>query len=82
MFSNCRQYNEQGSTIYEDAKTLERALKDRIKELGPLPEPGKIKSSTMTPAKPSGYGKILLLCVCVIRKETRNAINLLLSLEK
>lgn len=38
MFSNCRRYNEVGSTIYEDAVTLEKVLLDRVKELGPLPD--------------------------------------------
>ncbi|XP_030370298.1 protein polybromo-1 [Scaptodrosophila lebanonensis] len=32
MFSNCRQYNEEGSNIYEDANTLERALNEKLKE--------------------------------------------------
>jgi hypothetical protein len=26
MFNNCRQYNEEGSVIYEDANKLERQL--------------------------------------------------------
>jgi len=32
MFSNCRQYNEEGSNIYEDANILERALNEKLKE--------------------------------------------------
>ncbi|XP_077514513.1 protein polybromo isoform X33 [Amblyomma americanum] len=36
MFSNCRMYNEEGSQIYRDADTLERALFDKIRELGPF----------------------------------------------
>uniref|UniRef100_A0A131XM83 Putative chromatin remodeling complex rsc subunit rsc1/polybromo n=1 Tax=Hyalomma excavatum TaxID=257692 RepID=A0A131XM83_9ACAR len=36
MFSNCRMYNEEGSQIYRDADTLERALFDKIRELGSL----------------------------------------------
>ncbi|CAD6994057.1 unnamed protein product [Ceratitis capitata] len=32
MFSNCRQYNEEGSTIYEDANNLEKALNEKLKE--------------------------------------------------
>ncbi|XP_065288528.2 protein polybromo-1 isoform X2 [Dermacentor albipictus] len=36
MFSNCRMYNEEGSQIYRDADTLERALLDKIRELGSL----------------------------------------------
>lgn len=38
MFSNCRMYNEEGSQIYRDADTLERALFDKIRELGSLYE--------------------------------------------
>lgn len=34
MFNNCRQYNEEGSVIYEDANTLERVLLDKARELG------------------------------------------------
>ncbi|XP_053619347.1 protein polybromo-1 isoform X3 [Plodia interpunctella] len=33
MFSNCRQFNEEGSMIYDDANLLERVLNDRLKEL-------------------------------------------------
>jgi len=32
MFSNCRQYNEEGSNIYEYANILERALNEKLKE--------------------------------------------------
>ncbi|XP_034113780.1 protein polybromo-1 [Drosophila albomicans] len=38
MFSNCRQYNEDCSTIYEDANTLERALNEKLKEFPGLTE--------------------------------------------
>ena len=34
MFNNCRQYNEEGSVIYEDANILERVLLDKARELG------------------------------------------------
>ncbi len=34
MFSNCRQYNEEGSEIYEDANTLEKVLMAKARELG------------------------------------------------
>ncbi|XP_043236297.1 protein polybromo-1-like isoform X4 [Amphibalanus amphitrite] len=37
MFNNCRQYNEEGSVIYDDANVLERVLMSRVRELGPLP---------------------------------------------
>lgn len=32
MFRNCREYNEEGSLIYEDAITLEKVLMDYVKE--------------------------------------------------
>ncbi|XP_028520527.1 protein polybromo-1 isoform X2 [Apis cerana] len=58
MFNNCRQYNEEGSLIYEDANTLERVLMDKVKELGPLPETGKpTKSSASTPTRNVGRPK-------------------------
>ncbi|OXU25338.1 hypothetical protein TSAR_015577 [Trichomalopsis sarcophagae] len=53
MFRNCRQYNEVGSSIYDDAKTLEKVLMDKIKELGPLPEPVKPNKLT-TPTRNVG----------------------------
>ena len=34
MFSNCRLYNEEGSSIYEDANILERVLLNKAKEMG------------------------------------------------
>ncbi|XP_049880509.1 protein polybromo-1 isoform X2 [Pectinophora gossypiella] len=33
MFSNCRQFNEEGSMIYEDANLLERVLNEKLKEV-------------------------------------------------
>jgi len=48
MFDNCRQFNEEGSLIYEDANTLERVLLDRSKELGPiLNKPNKMRVFTI-----------------------------------
>lgn len=40
MFANCRQFNEEGSMIYEDANRLEKAMNDKIRELcgGPVVE--------------------------------------------
>lgn len=55
MFNNCRQYNEEGSLIYEDANTLERVLMDKVKELGPLPDNPRSKSSASTPTRNVGY---------------------------
>lgn len=60
MFNNCRQYNEEGSLIYEDANTLERVLMDKVKELGPLPDTPKSKSSASTPTRNVGYTKIYI----------------------
>jgi len=36
MFSNCRLYNEEGSSIYEDANILEKVLFAKARELGIL----------------------------------------------
>ncbi|KAK2578508.1 hypothetical protein KPH14_002062 [Odynerus spinipes] len=57
MFNNCRQYNEEGSLIYEDANTLEKVLMDKVKELGPLPEAIKPKSTASTPTRNVGRPK-------------------------
>ncbi|XP_043487082.1 protein polybromo-1 isoform X7 [Polistes fuscatus] len=57
MFNNCRQYNEEGSLIYEDANTLEKVLMDKVKELGPLPEQIKPKSTASTPTRNVGRPK-------------------------
>ncbi|XP_026831166.1 protein polybromo-1 isoform X10 [Ooceraea biroi] len=54
MFNNCRQYNEEGSLIYEDANTLEKVLMDKVKELGPLPDNPKSKSTASTPTRNVG----------------------------
>lgn len=43
MFRNCREYNEEGSLIYEDAITLERVLMEHLKD------PGSVEKKT--PAK-------------------------------
>lgn len=60
MFNNCRQYNEEGSPIYEDANVLEKVLMDKVKELGPLPDTGKpIKSAASTPTRTVGCVEIL-----------------------
>jgi hypothetical protein len=34
MFNNCRQYNEEGSMIYEDANKLEEVLTEKMREVG------------------------------------------------
>lgn len=76
MFSNCRQYNEEGSLIYEDANTLEKVLMDKVKELGPLPDNPRSKSTASTPTRNVGY-------VVIIKEVTQcsfvSAFSLLLS---
>lgn len=39
MFNNCRTYNEEGSSIFEDANLLEKVLNDKLKNEGLLAEP-------------------------------------------
>lgn len=73
MFNNCRQYNEEGSLIYEDANTLERVLMDKVKELGPLPDNPKSKSTASTPTRNVGY-------VIVCRKDGNGLLALYFSL--
>ncbi|XP_071810078.1 protein polybromo-1-like isoform X3 [Asterias amurensis] len=34
LFNNARQYNEEGSMVYEDANLLEKLLKDKCRDLG------------------------------------------------
>ncbi|KAM3620772.1 uncharacterized protein V6R79_001794 [Siganus canaliculatus] len=36
MFRNARHYNEEGSQVYNDADILEKIMKDRRKDLGPV----------------------------------------------
>lgn len=38
MFSNCRQYNEENSTLYEDANLLEKVLLEKVGQTIPTPE--------------------------------------------
>ncbi|XP_066994132.2 protein polybromo-1 isoform X3 [Anabrus simplex] len=51
MFNNCRQYNEEGSMIYEDANKLEEVLMEKVKELGPMPEYAKKTIKVIRPRK-------------------------------
>ncbi|KAF1391761.1 hypothetical protein PFLUV_G00045440 [Perca fluviatilis] len=58
MFRNARHYNEEGSQVYNDADVLEKILKDKRKELGPLPEEEdvgspklKLRKSGVSPKK-------------------------------
>lgn len=41
MFSNCRQFNEENSTIYEDATLLEKVMNEKATQLFPTPEKEK-----------------------------------------
>ena len=41
MFSNCRQYNEEGSGIYKDAIILEQVLINKCKEIGVIQQSGR-----------------------------------------
>lgn len=43
MFSNCRLYNEEGSSIYEDANILERVLMNKAKDMGIITTIDKMK---------------------------------------
>lgn len=53
MFSNCRQYNEEGSMIYNDAMLLEKVLMDKVQipNSNPPPEPRKYVARVMKPRK-------------------------------
>ncbi|XP_049837847.1 protein polybromo-1 isoform X3 [Schistocerca gregaria] len=53
MFNNCRQYNEEGSMIYEDANKLEEVLMEKVKELGALQESVKKTPRVTKPRKVS-----------------------------
>lgn len=54
LFSNCRQYNEEKSQIYQDANTLEKALKKQLRELigGPDRKSTPRPQIQRTPKKP------------------------------
>ncbi|XP_074033562.1 protein polybromo isoform X4 [Leptinotarsa decemlineata] len=55
MFSNCRQFNEENSPIYEDANLLEKILIDKISQLKPItvtPEKPKRERIVLKPYKP------------------------------
>lgn len=50
MFNNCRQYNEEGSLIYEDANKLEQVLNDKLRVIGPDPSVKPKKKKKRHPA--------------------------------
>lgn len=41
MFANCRQYNEENSTIYEDANLMEKILLEKVGQTALTPEKEK-----------------------------------------
>ncbi|XP_068951643.1 protein polybromo-1 isoform X36 [Petaurus breviceps papuanus] len=54
MFRNARHYNEEGSQVYNDAHILEKMLRDKRKELGPLPEDDDMASPRLKLSRKSG----------------------------
>lgn len=52
MFNNCRQYNEEGSMIYEDANKLEDVLAEKMREMG-LGTIESVASSSAAAAMPT-----------------------------
>ncbi|XP_031465285.1 protein polybromo-1 isoform X5 [Phasianus colchicus] len=54
MFRNARHYNEEGSQVYNDAHMLEKILKEKRKELGPLPEDDDVASPKLKLSRKSG----------------------------
>lgn len=54
MFRNARHYNEEGSQVYNDAHILEKLLKDKRKELGPLPDDDDMASPKLRLSRKSG----------------------------
>ncbi|XP_006876116.1 PREDICTED: protein polybromo-1 [Chrysochloris asiatica] len=54
MFRNARHYNEEGSQVYNDAHILEKLLKDKRKELGPLPDEDDMASPKLKLSRKSG----------------------------
>ncbi|KAJ6667679.1 hypothetical protein lerEdw1_016000 [Lerista edwardsae] len=51
MFRNARHYNEEGSQVYNDAHILEKILKEKRKELGPLLEDDEVASPKLKLSK-------------------------------
>ncbi|XP_034294977.1 protein polybromo-1 isoform X9 [Pantherophis guttatus] len=54
MFRNARHYNEEGSQVYNDAHILEKILKEKRKELGPLLEDDEIASPKLKLSRKTG----------------------------
>ena len=56
MFSNCRQYNEEGSSIYEDAIVLEKVLINKGKDMGLIQVSGRGRPKTSKGGGGGGAG--------------------------
>ncbi|XP_066473278.1 protein polybromo-1 isoform X12 [Tiliqua scincoides] len=54
MFRNARHYNEEGSQVYNDAHILEKILKEKRKELGPLLEDEEVASPKLKLSRKTG----------------------------
>ncbi|XP_053233543.1 protein polybromo-1 isoform X11 [Podarcis raffonei] len=54
MFRNARHYNEEGSQVYNDAHILEKILKEKRKELGPLLEDDEVASPKLKLSRKTG----------------------------
>ncbi|XP_075689904.1 protein polybromo-1 isoform X3 [Rhinoderma darwinii] len=54
MFRNAWHYNEEGSQVYNDAHVLEKILKEKRKELGPLPDDDDMASPKLKLSRKSG----------------------------
>ncbi|XP_032996603.1 protein polybromo-1 isoform X13 [Lacerta agilis] len=54
MFRNARHYNEEGSQVYNDAHILEKILKEKRKELGPLLEDDEVASPKLKLSRKPG----------------------------
>ncbi|OCT56556.1 hypothetical protein XELAEV_18004697mg [Xenopus laevis] len=54
MFRNAMHYNEEGSRVYNDAHVLDKFLKEKKKELGPLPDDDDMASPKLKLSRKSG----------------------------
>ncbi|XP_053326173.1 protein polybromo-1 [Spea bombifrons] len=54
MFRNAWHYNEEGSQVYNDAHVLEKVLKEKRKELGPVPDDDDVASPKLKLSRKSG----------------------------
>ncbi|XP_069499275.1 protein polybromo-1 isoform X3 [Ambystoma mexicanum] len=54
MFRNARHYNEEGCQVYNDTYLLEKILKEKRKELGPVPEDDDMASPKLKLSRKSG----------------------------